>query len=161
MRAVPSLVSLSTLGLAAAVTLAACGHEETCAVHSHGDVCAECTGDEQPAAPGTRSVGADGVLAIELVTATEQFAPGAQTIVIRVEDAAGDPVDGVTFDAIDVEGNGHASPLVAEAAPTGAAGEYEITMLAYLEPVRSTVTFALSAGELTDVVVFTFCVVER
>ncbi len=150
---------LAALGVAAALALSSCGKEETCGEHSHDPACG-CTGDEDVAAPGTRVAGDNGAFTIELVTASEQFTPGAQTFVIRVEDAAGDPVDGVTFDDITVEGNGHGSPLSPDAAPTGQPGEYEIQMIAYLEPVPSTVTFALTAAGVSDVVVFTFCVVE-
>jgi hypothetical protein len=151
----------SVLSLFLVVSLAACGDDgEACGEHSHDSECMACSGDEDEAAAGTRKTGDDGVFTIELVTASEQITPGAQTIVIRVEDADGNPVDGVTFDDIEIEGNGHGSPLTPEAAATGTPGEYEISMIAYLEPVPSTLTFTLTAGGATDTVVFTFCVVE-
>ncbi|MCB9560787.1 MAG: hypothetical protein H6708_10310 [Kofleriaceae bacterium] len=158
----PLLLSLGAVAIAAAlaVTGTSCGGDPACGEHSHDPTCAACTGDEDVAAAGTTVAGDDGVFSIELVTASEQFTPGSQSIVIRVVDGDGAPVDGVSFDHIEVTGNGHGSPLVPDATPTGTAGEYEITMIAYLEPVPSQLTFTISAGGASDVVVFEFCVVE-
>ena len=103
----PLLLSLGAVAIAAAlaVTGTSCGGDPACGEHSHDPTCAACTGDEDVAAAGTTVAGDDGVFSIELVTASEQFTPGSQSIVIRVVDGDGAPVDGVSFDHIEVTGN--------------------------------------------------------
>lgn len=150
----------AALALALAAALAGCGDDggPDCEGHSHDPICMMCSGEEDPAEPGTRVDGDAGVFSIELVEASQQVRPDVNVIVIRVLDAAGDPVDGVSFDAIEPTGNTHSSPLIPVAMATGEPGEYEISSLAYLEPGTWEVRFELSAGGQSDVVTFEFCV---
>jgi hypothetical protein len=155
-------LSASLLTAWLALALAACGHSHgDCEGHSHDPACLQCEGDED--AYDAVRTGEMGNLTIELLSAepNPHLGDNYNSLRIRVLDSEGDPVDGVTFDEIEpfTVQAGHGTPVKPVATPAGEPGEYDITDLAYVHEGIWEVRFSLSAGAVSDRIVFTFCVV--
>jgi hypothetical protein len=156
MRVVAPFVLLAALPLLLA-------HDDGCC-SSHDDDGAEfrCLGTEDPFTPGFSRAGNDGNLSIVLLEATPSphFVQN-NDLRIRVEDADGDPVEGVTF--VDIEpftaAHDHGTPIDPEAVELGG-GEYEITMINYVHRGPWYLTFEMDTGTVTDTVRFTFCIMD-
>jgi hypothetical protein len=152
-----------TAALSLSLSLAGCGEESECGEHSHDPICLGCTGEEDPAVPGTTKEGNDGVLSIRLVSVDpEEQIVGTGSLVVEVLDASDTLVPGVTFTKVEPfypEG-GHSTPIVPVVTPVdGFDGRYEITEVNYVHAGIWELRFELSApGELDDQLAFEFCI---
>jgi hypothetical protein len=170
-RAAPRAALLACFAcLACLVSLASCASDNAAEPVTEADAGVEasteppvCAADQRAETytPGLVAKGESGVFSVSLLSISPApTAKGDNSWQLRVVDADGAPVDGLTI-AIKpfMPDHGHGSSITPQITPQGADGRYDITRLNLFMPGLWQITLSMTAASgAADKAVYTFCV---